>query len=189
MQNTPINSRDLSALTPAFRWKAEYVLKACADKGVKMVPYSAVRDPWEQARLWRRSRTTAEVFSKIQELQDVGANFLASCISDVGPQSGTVGAHVTGAIPGLSWHNWSEALDCYWEVGGKAVWSLTQGGNKNGYKVYAEEAKAHLLFSGGKEWGADWPHIHASSLSSPSKMGLPDIDNHMRNLYGSFSIS
>ena len=39
------------------------------------------------------------------------ANFLASVLDGVGPQHGP---HVTNALPGLSWHQWGEAVDCFW---------------------------------------------------------------------------
>ena len=64
----------------------------------------------------------------------------------VGPQKGDP---VTNAIPGLSWHQWGEAVDCFWVVNNKAVWDLeTVVNGLNRFMVYANEAKKLGLDAG-----------------------------------------
>lgn len=96
-----------------------------------MRPNAGLRDPFEQAKLWRQSRSIEEILAAIDELRSVGAPFLAHCLESVGPQHGDP---VTNAPPGYSWHQWGEAVDCFWLLGGKAEWSSTKKvGGLNAY--------------------------------------------------------
>jgi peptidoglycan LD-endopeptidase CwlK len=170
---------DLSALLPAFRIRVEDLVSACRRRGVEMRPYMALRDPFEQARLWRQSRAREEIEVKIAELRSGGAPFLAHCIETAGDRNGP---KVTHAIPGLSWHQWGEAIDSFWFVGGQAEWSTTkQLGALNGYQVYAEEASKLGLDAGGL-WRRfkDWPHVQLRPSPSPlGSMTLAEIDAEM----------
>lgn len=151
-------TRDLSRLAPEFRESVEVLLKRCLDRGVEMVPYCTIRTPAEQARLWRQSRSGATVRAKIAEFRK-SAPFLAAVLGGVGPQ---FGRHVTNAPPGLSWHQWGEAVDCYWLVEGKAEWSARRQGAKNGYRIYAGEAESTpTALEAGGWWTSlkDWPHV------------------------------
>lgn len=149
--------------------------------GIKMVPYYWVRDPFEQGKLWRQSRSGSEVRAKIAYLKNKGCDFLAHCIESVGPQNGP---SVTNAIPGLSWHNYGQAVDCYWSKNGKAVWSHTEDGDRNGYRIYARVAEEKGLVSLGQRYGWDWVHVQKSEYSSPLKiLTLNQIDQKMRELY------
>lgn len=171
-------------LTPAFRAKLGDLLAGCHANGVEMRPYVGLRTPLEQARLWRQSRTREEIERMIAELNRAGATYLAHCIESVGPQSGKP---VTNAIPGLSWHQWGEAVDCFWVVGDRAEWSARKEvGGSNGYAVYAREAAALGLAAGGL-WQRlkDWPHVQLRPAVSPAKiMALSEIDRVMRERFG-----
>lgn len=171
----------LTGLDPQFTALLQATLANCLAAGVEMVPYFGIRTPFEQGKLWRQSRSVQEVAGKIAELNAKGAPFLAHCIASVGPQHGP---HVTNAIPGLSWHQWGEAMDCYWLKNGKAVWDTEIGGVKNGYKVYADVAAQAGLFAGG-HWQSfkDWPHVQKRKAGSPSAM-LADIDAEMCTRFG-----
>jgi hypothetical protein len=177
-------SIDVSILVPEFRDKLNGLLAACCGKGVEMLPYFGIRTPFEQAMLWRQSRTAEEVAQKIAELRTQGANFLAYCLESVGPRNG---APVTNAIPGLSWHQWGEAVDCAWVVAGKTEWSLQKKVNGiNGYQVYAEQA-VNLGLDPGGLWKSlkDWPHVQLRGASSPLKvMSLVEIDVTMKERFG-----
>lgn len=162
---------DLTGLQPEFRQRFEKLLTACSDRGVTMRPTEAVRDPWTQAKYWRQSRSSEQIAAKIAQLRNAGANFLATVIDSVGPQSGDP---VTNSIPGMSWHQWGEAVDCVWIVGGHAVWDenvVIDG--ENGFRVYAEEATKLMLTPGGL-WPhfKDWPHVQARVAPSPVSSGL-----------------
>ncbi len=177
-------SRSLDDLTSEFRGKVEQLLGVCHAAGVEMRPYFTVRTPFEQGKLWRQSRSSEEVQGKIDELRAKGADFLAQCIESVGPQHGE---HVTNAMPGFSWHQWGEAVDCFWLVNGKAEWSTTRKVDGiNGYRVYAEKAQGLGLEAGGF-WRRlkDWPHVQLRADANPSRVfTLEQIDAEMRSKFG-----
>lgn len=131
---------DINKLNPDLKAKLPQLITLCRERGIEIRPYCGLRDPFEQAKLWRQSRSADEIHEKLNELDLNGAPFLADCIRRVGPQSGRP---VTNTPPGLSWHQWGEAVDCFWLVNGKAEWSDTKLINgHNGYKVFADEAEA-----------------------------------------------
>jgi D-alanyl-D-alanine carboxypeptidase. len=171
---------DLTLLEPGFRAKIDQLIAHCAAIGCEMRPSTGLRDPFEQGRLWRQSRSIEEIRAKLAQLRAAGAPFLAECIDSVGPQSG---GRVTNAIPGLSWHQWGQALDCFWLVDGKAEWSTRKVINgHNGYQVLADEAERLGLTAGG-HWSSlkDWPHVQLDRASSPLSGGrkLAQIDAEM----------
>lgn len=149
-----------------------------------MRPYVGLRDPLTQARLWRQSRAREQIERRILTLRKEGAPYLASCLEKVGPQHGP---HVTNALPGLSWHQWGEALDCMWVVSGKAVWSHTRRvEGLNGFRVYAEEA-SRLGLSPGGLWKsfADWPHVQFRRTGGPAdQFPLRLISETMQRRFG-----
>jgi hypothetical protein len=175
---------DETLLVPGFRDKLHLLLAACREQGVEMRPYFGIRTPFEQAKLWRQSRTRDQINKKIAELNAAGATFLASCIDSVGPQSG---APVTNALPGLSWHQWGEAADCAWIVDNKTEWSTQKKvSGINGYSLFAQEARKAGLDPGGL-WKSlkDWPHVQLQSVSSPAKIyNLAEIDKVMKERFG-----
>jgi peptidoglycan L-alanyl-D-glutamate endopeptidase CwlK len=177
-------SRDLNDLIPAFRTQVEDLLGRCEASGYPMRPFYTLRTPSEQAILWRQSRSTEEIRRRISSLREQGADFLADCIENVGPQTGR---HVTNAIPGLSWHQWREAVDCFWLVDGSAEWSYRKRINgMNGYANYAHIAGDMGLNSGGN-WTSfkDWPHVHMRQESNPGLVySLEEIDRVMRERFG-----
>jgi hypothetical protein len=177
-------SRDLNDLIPEFRTKVKELLDLCDQSGYIMRPFFTLRTPYEQAKLWRQSRSFGEIQNKISDLEEAGANFLAHCIQDVGPQ---YGRKVTNAIPGFSWHQWGEAVDCFWLLDNKAEWSAEKKVNgKNGYNNYATAAKSLGLTAGGF-WSSfqDWPHIQMQAASHPGKIyTLEEIDKTMKQRFG-----
>ena len=174
----------LDDLVPEFRPGAERLIQECAALGVVMRVNETVRDPLAQARIWRQSRTVEQIRDTVARLRRDNAPFLADCVEVVGPQHG---APVTNAPPGLSWHQWGEALDCFWVVDGKAVWSTTRKVNgRNGYHTYAEAAR-HLGLEAGGFWTSfkDWPHVQSRAASSPAKVyTIVQIDTVMRQRFG-----
>lgn len=170
---------DLNLLIPEFRVKVEQLLENCRYRGVIMKPCDTLRVPYTQARLWRQSRSKAVIQKKINELKEKGAPFLAHCIETVGPQSGP---HVTNAIPGLSWHQWGEAVDCYWSVKGSIIWGNdTKVNGINGYHVYAVEAEK-LGLTAGHFWNKfkDTPHIQYRQCIIPLEIySICQIDTKM----------
>jgi hypothetical protein len=148
-----------------------------------MRPFYTLRTPFEQAELWRQSRSKQEIDEKINELRSKGAEFLAYCIESVGPQNGR---HVTNAVPGFSWHQWGEAIDCFWLLDGKAEWSTRKKVNgKNGYFNYGAIARSMGLTAGGF-WSSfrDWPHVQLRKESHPGRIyDLQEIDGIMEERF------
>ncbi len=177
-------SRELSKLLPEFREHVEGLLDDCEASGYPMRPFFTVRTPFEQARLWRQSRSTRQIHAKLAELEAAGASFLAHCIESVGPQ---YGRHVTNAIPGFSWHQWGEAVDCFWLLDGDAEWSTRKKVNgTNGYLNYAILARDRGLTAGGF-WHTfrDWPHVQWRPESSPRRLyEVGEVDRVMEARFG-----
>ncbi|CAN5395361.1 hypothetical protein BH10PSE3_BH10PSE3_36880 [soil metagenome] len=174
----------LDGLDGGFKTKLQKTLNTCAQRGVIMTPYFGIRTPQEQGKLWRQSRTSADIQAKLADLRAAGAHFLADCIDHAGPQNGP---NVTGAIPGLSWHQWGEAMDCFWRLDDKAEWSTTRGGAANGYRIYAAVAVETGLTAGGL-WSSlkDWPHVQLRKAGSPLQVGitLQAVDARMKATFG-----
>jgi peptidoglycan L-alanyl-D-glutamate endopeptidase CwlK len=176
---------DLTQLDQDFQVKIQELLTACSNAGYSMRPNEGIRSPFEQGRLWRQSRTGAIVHSKINQLDANGQTFLAECIRRPGPSNGD---HVTNAIPGLSWHQWGNALDCVWIMpDGSENWSDTSLLNgKNGYHVYADIATDLGLNAGG-HWESltDWPHVQLPAASSPLNIHtMQEINDIMKQRFG-----
>src|ERR1700750_1805896 len=103
-------SSKLADLKPEFLAKVNAALAALAAEGLVFHPYFTLRDPVTQARLWRQSRSGQVVRDKIQSLRDQSCDFIAACFEKAGPSTGP---WATNAIPGLSWHQYGEAVDCF----------------------------------------------------------------------------
>ena len=158
---------DLALLAPAFRVQVERLLDDCARAQIIMRPFSTLRTPHEQARLWRQSRPREQIDKTIRNLQKLGGHWLASVLEEVGPQ---YGRHVTNAL--ASWHNWGLAVDCFWFKDGKAEWT-----DLRGYRVYANGALARELTPGGG-W-EDWPHVQLPRLGVAARYTWPEIEAEM----------
>ena len=180
-------SKDLNLLNPDFRETVKQVLIICAKQGVEMRPYFTIRDPWKQAKLWRQSRSIEEITQAIANLEGNGASFLAHILRSVESQ---YGLPVTNALPGLSWHQWGEALDCYWYQNGVAEWSIRKkirikdGREINGYRLYGEQAVANGIISGGFWPGlVDWVHIQQRTKSVLHYYTWAEVDTEMQRLF------
>lgn len=175
----------LDTLDGAFRAKVEELIQSCLGDGVIMRPYFGLRSLDEQAVLWRQSRATEEIAAAVERLQQSGAPFLAEVLQRVGPQHGP---HVTNALPGLSWHQWGEAVDCFWALNGQAEWSATKiVDGINGYRFYANRARSMGLDAGGL-WPSfkDWPHVQLRAAGSPVSAGMTmaQINAEMKSRFG-----
>ncbi|MBB4064488.1 M15 family metallopeptidase [Gellertiella hungarica] len=171
----------MEALEGRFRERVEKVLGDLRDDGLEMRVTQGVRTPLEQARLWRQSRSREEIRAAMQHLKQAGAYYLAEVLDEAGRCHGPP---VTKALPGLSWHQWGEAVDCVWIVDGVAEWSLARIVNRdNGYHAWARAAEAAGLVAGGL-WPrfSDWPHVQMRREASPLIAGhsLKEIDEAMQ---------
>jgi hypothetical protein len=174
-------SRDLTLLTEEFQIDVGKLMRECTIIGVTMTPYFTLRTVWEQARLWRQSRPFSKIELTVATLRQEGGEYLAGIIEEVGSCNGP---HVTNAIPGNSWHQFGQAVDCFWNVRGDAEWSATVKIDEiNGYHVYAESA-VELGLRPGSTWG-DWPHVQKPKESAPNKlMSWENINEIMSDQFG-----
>jgi peptidoglycan LD-endopeptidase CwlK len=175
---------DLTLLVPSFKVNVLQLLENCRAQGVEMRPFYTLRSPFEQAKLWRQSRSTEEVNRAIEELHEKNCHFLAHCLTAVGMQEGRP---VTNALPGLSWHQWGEAVDCFWFANGEAVWDIKKRVNGvKGYDIYAQEAKKIELESG-HFWQPFQDTYHVQQRPDPSPLALysyQKIDQIMKQRFG-----
>jgi len=164
---------DLEFLDDDFRPLVNTLLDNCIKRGVLMVPSETIRSPFQQAIYWCQSRTVAEIDSVITNLKQQKADFLASCIEAAGVMEGP---KITNALPGYSWHQWGEALDCYWQMDGKAIWDteiLING--TNGYEVYATEARK-LKLEAGFYWTTIKDAVHVQFREAGSPLDLYTVE-------------
>lgn len=166
--------RDPALLEPGFRGELERLVAALRDQGHEFRLSTTLRTPWQQARLWRQSRTRETVSARIVDLRSSGAGYLADVLEAVGPQSGPP---VTRAIPGLSLHQWGEAADLFLVERGAAVWDPGHAG----YHALAITAETIGLHSG-RSFG-DAPHVQARR-TEPSAMPLREVAVEMLDRFG-----
>jgi len=166
--------RDLNSLEKKFKIKVERVIELCKDESIVMVPYFTLRSPWQQAKYWRQSRSTAEVKNAIEMLHEEGAHWLAVILDGVGPQRGR---WCTNALPGLSWHQYGEAVDCYLLKNGKANWDSVS------YKRYAEISEQEGLTAGFFWRSQDAVHVQARKDKVTFCYDWIDIDAIMQKKF------
>lgn len=159
---------NFSDLNPEFAKKAEDLLDALQNRGYTFQPTSGLRTLESQAKLWRQSRTKDVIYAEMERLRSLDCNYLADVIANVGPQ---YGAHVTNAIPGLSTHNWGEAMD---------VISVPRTKDDTiYYKKLADQAVKMGLCAGYyfKSF-PDQGHIQLQTKEILQRMTLKDVNDH-----------
>jgi peptidoglycan L-alanyl-D-glutamate endopeptidase CwlK len=177
------SSRRIEDLRPDVQKKLIQVIAACKAQGVDLLVTSTFRSLKDQARLYRKTRTRWEIEQKIESLKydyehglrldGRGFYFLADVLEGVGPQSGPLGKHVTGAGPGQSWHNYGLAFDAYVLVDGKPDFEVT---NPAAWEIYIQAVEKNGLASAAR-WihNRELPHAQLAGLpSDPLKGRTPD---------------
>ncbi len=158
----------LDLLTDEFGAMAAKLLENCRQQGIIMVPYEKLRTPAVQANYWKTARSAADIQEARKRLLQQNCQFLLDCIDKGTPMQRN--QQLTNALPGCSWHQWGEAMDCYWLYNGQKIWDLSylDADNRNGYKVYAEEARK-LGLEAGYFWERiqDGVHIQLRKEASP----------------------
>lgn len=168
-------SRSLDDLIPEVHQNALDVQQACQEAaGFDLLIYCTLRPLEEQAKLYRQSRSRAEIDLKLTKFRARSLGFLADIIENVGP---CYGKHVTNAAPGESWHNYGEAWDAVPLIGGKPVWNYVEA------KVYWD-AYGEAVRQVGMNWAGDWrsfreyPHAQFKMGSNPLKILRPEDIKH-----------
>lgn len=113
--------RDWALVDLDFAETAKRGLAMAEARGAEMLVVCLLRSPAVQARLYRVSRSTAQIRAAGERLERLGYDFLARVLIDVGPQA--TSDEVTKALPGQSIHQIGKALDAYPVSGGKIVWT------------------------------------------------------------------
>lgn len=155
---------DFTLLDPAFASKAQQLVQEMKDDGYDIYPYYGLRTVQEQAKLWRQSRSSAVINKQINLFRENGCDFLADVLNDVGAQNG---AWATNALPGYSWHNWSQAMDC-----------LITDGTHADYGVYADTARDLGLTAGYYFSHYDGVHVQLSEYEIPHLYTMKEINDH-----------
>jgi len=146
----------------------EMIVLAERHFAVHIHPYCGLRTCEEQAKTFRATRTLSEIESKARSLSDKGFPQLAHVLTTVGPQSGTLGQHLTKAGPGESWHQYAQAVDCVPIVNGKAIWSDKDAEGARLWEIYGSCAEFV-----GLNWSGRWTrfketaHCQLSPHSNP----------------------
>lgn len=172
-------SRDLNLLNPDFRSKLDSAIAEAKRVGVHMVPYETERDVWKQARLWRRSRTGAQIRERVRSLRLNNAGFIADVLESVGSQSGP---WATNALPGQSWHQWGLACDLYWDKNGPDVAGGVEWNDLTGYETFAKIARKCGLTSGFFWQSRDAVHVQLPAESRPAA-SMAEISKQMFQRY------
>lgn len=157
---------DFTLLDPKFATICTTLIQNCANKGIKIVPVSGLRTLQEQAILWRQSRSTETINVQIAIYRNNDCDYMADLLEGVGPHEG---AHVTNALPGYSWHNWGQALDCVVNIGS--------------YSDYANQA-CLLGLTAGYNFKSfpDIGHVQLSTYEIPSLYTMKEVNDHFQNL-------
>lgn len=161
------------------KFTSEYskLLDECKFTGYEFRVYSTLRTPIEQAILWRQSRTSEQIKTKVTGLKEAGLTFIAQCIEYVGPQQGR---WATDALPGFSWHNWGEAADAFLiGTNNKAIWDSEHAG----YKFLADTALQLKLTPGYYFKSRDAVHIQLREKSPQNYYSFEDINKIMSDRF------
>lgn len=138
----------IAGLDRRFSDTCEKLITMCKEHGATLKPVTCVRTPIEQARLWKQSRSQADIDRALRTLNKGNAPYLAFCLENAhagrGPQ-------VTQCLPGYSWHQWGMATDFAWMVGDSPCWTVELHNPRNGYALLG--AAARYL---GVTWGGEW---------------------------------
>lgn len=166
-----IMAADIGALAPIFKGRIEQLIESCKKRQTTIVPFFTVRDIYEQARLWRQSRSIQVIRRAIDDLCNQGAPFIAQVLEGVGPQHGR---WATNALPGTSWHQYTLACDFFILEDGEAVWDASHAG----YGIYEEEAK-RLGLKHGADFN-DFCHVQLPAREVLETTNWFTIDQIMR---------
>ena len=170
-------SRNLRDLETVFGDQIEGILYDLLKEGFHLRPFYTQRTVWEQAKLWRQSRTFVEIGNAAEMLARENAPWLAEVLMGVGPQQGL---WATNALPGQSWHQWGQAVDCFVvDEQGRAIWYR----DHPGYQRYAAIAKEKGLNAGAYWRRRDVVHVQKQFKSIRTLFTWADIHKEMKERF------
>jgi len=169
-----------------FRKKVNKVLAELKDKNLDFRLHEYERDPFKQAKYYRRGRNIVEITNGIRDLQKRNCNFLANCILQVGPQTGK--KKITWVYPGFSWHQWKEAADLYWFHKGKFVDKVdAKIDGIKGYELMAKIGQKNGLTAGYFWNQKDGPHLQYREKGVRKYYEDHQVDFEMEKKFGALS--
>lgn len=139
--------------------------------GYDLLVYNGLRTLEEQAKIYRKSRTTKEINDKQDMLIKDGYYILADVLEKVGKQTGKLGDHKTYAAPGESWHNYNEAFDAVPTLEGNPLWNYKK--HKSLWDTLGEISIEFKLIWGGSWKFKDYTHFQTKIETNPLKILPP----------------
>ena len=172
-------SRSLTYLSSEAHAQCLAVQQQCLAAGAPIEVYATLGGLEAQARLFRVSRTRAEIERKQDQLRARGWPVLATVLDRVGPQGtrADLGLHVTHAGPGESWHHYGEAFDAVPVRERKYLWEKHFPQWQTYGRIVVEEG---LFWAGNWSGWREFPHAQTSPRANP--LDDPDIEDRLRPL-------
>lgn len=161
---------DFTKLDPMFTPLLHQLINNMESLGHTVNPYYGIRTLRDQAKIWRRSRTLAEVNALTQKLVDAGANYAVSTLLGVGPQP--MGSWGTNTFL-YSYHLIGEACDMF-------IDGDTAGGAV--YDVLAKEAIKLGLTPGRNFSHPDSGHIQLRSEELSKTYSMKEMNDILKEL-------
>jgi peptidoglycan L-alanyl-D-glutamate endopeptidase CwlK len=163
---------------PEMRRRVEHRNRIMLEAGAMVLNVDAYRDIWDQSRLFRQSRTRAQILLRMQRYNRDGYSWLAHAMDEVGPQQGKLGQHATNAGPGESWHQYGLAQDACPILRGELLWDYDQRQQEVAdlWEVFGDACRDSDLV-----WAGNWAHMrempHAQMpMSNASPLEVLDVD-------------
>lgn len=173
---------EISLLIPGFRKLLVSCLDRCKEKGVIIEVITTVISPLEQAALWKQGRSRIDAELKMLALENSKAPYLADCLRRAQPLRTNC---ETEFVPGMSWHQWGEAVSVVWVDGAKQINWTTKGG-ANGYRFLVDQLKDFSLHSGSEfdDTDAAWRLVQFRPVKSPIEIyDIVSIDAEMKKRF------
>lgn len=182
-----MKSNIIKSLNPEFGAKIIELLEILKSKNIIMVPYYGLRSVKNQATLWCRGRNLNEINEQIQFLKITGFINCADLLKKerdvlydpLNKENVSNYDIVTKALPGASWHNYGEAIDCFLKDNETniPIWDS----NDERYEVYANTAQTLGLTAGYYFRMKDAVHIQHYKQEVDKKYTKDEIENFIAN--------
>ena len=167
----------LEDLKPKFRLKLLFVMEQLDQKGISYEIFSCLRDPQEQAELWMKSRSEQEIRGAIDKLTKQGAPWLSNLVRAT---HRPYGRWETNNLPGLSWHQWGEAVSIrVLSESGRVIWNP----NNEGYRALADLTRMVNLTSGFFWKRRDVVHVQLRADAVRAYYTWSEIDREMKEAF------
>ena len=167
----------LEYLKPKFRLKLFFVMEQLKEKNINYEIFATLRDPQQQAILWMKSRSEQEIRGAFDKLTKQGAPWLSDLVKST---HRPYGRWETNNLPGLSWHQWGEAVSIrVLSESGRVIWNP----NNKGYRVLADLTQMVNLTSGFFWKRRDVVHVQLRADAVRAYYNWFEIDQLMKEKF------